>query len=137
MNLGKIILIAALFFIVFGLTVNSYARRGSGNDYYAAPDLLSPRTQNIDLTSKDILEFRWRQVDLTRTDHYEFKIYKGYNTWEANLIFKQLLPRTTPPFTLSKEQFEVGQVYTWTLRQVYLGGEKTEYASSSFKVIKK
>jgi hypothetical protein len=137
----KIKVLLGIFIVAILLfRVNSFAGRsslGSNFAYYPAPELWYPVTQDIDLTGEAVLQFKWRRVDQTKTDHYIFKLYKGYNMLETNLILKENIAPDQYPFKLPKETFEVGQVYTWSLRQVYLNGAKTDIASSPFKIIKK
>ena len=130
-------------FLILGVllfTADSFAGRGiatSLGDSYPALDLLYPVSENIDLAGKTTLQFRWRQVDEARTDHYEFKLYKGYQMLGPALILKQDISRDNCPFELPAENFEINQVYTWFVRQVYLDGSKNDWAHSSFKITKK
>lgn len=110
---------------------------GIGFTTISAPVLLSPATDDIDLSGKDTLEFRWQRTDVVDTDHYEFRLYKGYQTVESTLILKQNFPSATFPFKLAASQFEVGQVYTWGLIKVLRDGRKSDSSFSPFKVIKK
>jgi hypothetical protein len=100
------------------------------------PRLLSPITDKIILTGKDSLEFRWLS-SFTGTDHFIFKIYKGYNMYAPDLIYEQSLPPYTSSIKIKSELLEEGRVYTWSLIQVFLGGQKSDKSSSPFKIIKK
>lgn len=138
----KKIKIAAGFLIlaILALTVDSFAGRGLINDlenFYPPVELQYPVTQDIDLTGKTSLQFRWRRTDQAQTDHYEFKLYKGYERSESTLILKQDITGDEYPFELPAANFEVGQVYTWSLRQVYLDNVKGDRSYSPFKIIKK
>jgi len=130
---------AVFFSILFLFTFNSSAWIGGrGNyDFVDGPRLLSPVTEDIDLTGKTLLEFKWMQTNLFRTDHYEFKLYKGYDTVESTLILKQSVSLDDYPIQLPAAQFEVGQVYTWSLRQVFLDAVKSDRSYGSFTIIKK
>ncbi|HOU36199.1 MAG TPA: hypothetical protein PLJ26_02300 [Candidatus Omnitrophota bacterium] len=105
-----------------------YARRG--------PQLLSPVTHTIDLNGKDFLEFRWLD-DMARTDRFVLKIYRGYNMYAKNLVYRQDVAPHATTFRMRSVFFETGQVYTWSLVRVSIGGEKSDRSFSSFKVIKK
>lgn len=107
------------------------------NDFIPAEWLLYPVTDHIDLSGKDYLEFRWTRTDLVMTDHFDFRLYKGYNTLESNLIFKQGFPADIYPIQVPSSQFEKNQVYTWVLVQVFFDGRKGDKAFSSFRIIKK
>lgn len=122
------------------LVANSFAGQAISfnlGDNYPPVELLSPVTQDIDLTGKPTLQFKWKQTDFARTDRYEFRLYKGYDTVEANLILRQNIPNDQYPLELPAENFAVGEVYVWTLKQVSLGGIKSDIAISPFKIIKK
>lgn len=134
--------IAAVFLIlaVFILAANPSFGRGildQVDGFRPAVDLLYPVTHDIDLTGKATLQFRWRQTDLAQTGHYEFRLYKGYDTLESTMILKRDISRDALPFELPAGNFESNQVYTWSLRQVYLSGAKNDIAQSSFKIINK
>jgi hypothetical protein len=128
-----------LFLSPFVFTANTYSRIDVLGDprFIAGPTLLYPVTKDITLAGKDSLEFKWMRTNLAKTRHYEFKIYKGYNMFAADLIFKQEIPVGTYPVEIPVSLFEEGQVYTWSLRQVFLGGGKSDRSFSSFKIIKK
>jgi len=100
----------------------------------AGPQLLYPITHTIDLSDKDYLEFRWLD-DLTQLDHYVFKIYKGYNMYASELIYKQNISERTTSYRIKSEYFKRGQVYTWSLVRVSIGGQKSNKSFSSFKLV--
>ncbi len=128
-----------LSLIPFVLTAKSYSRNiiGNGSEFSPGPKLLYPTTDDIDLSGKDYLEFRWERTDLTMTDYYDFRLYKGYNNIAQNLILKQRFPSDKYLIRIPASQFDKGQVYTWVLVQVFLGGNKSGKSYSSFKIIKK
>jgi len=100
------------------------------------PRLIYPISDKVILTGKDFLEFRWWN-DFIGIEHYEFKLYKGYNMYASDLIYKQSLPSRASSIKIKSELFEDGQVYTWSLIQVSFGGQKSDKSFNSFKVIKK
>ena len=112
-----------------------FGRRDSG--FIEGPTLLYPTTNDIDLTGKDNLEFRWERTELVATRYFNFKLYKGNDISESNLILKQQFDTEAYPIKIPASQFEAGQTYTWVLVQVFLSGEKSDRAFSSFTVIKK
>ena len=105
--------------------------------FLPALKLLSPVTDDIDLGGKDSLEFKWLIGDLVMADYFDFRLYKGYNTTAANLIFKQRFSAREYPIKVSASLFETGQIYTWVLVQVFVDGRKTDKSFSSFKIIKR
>ena len=99
------------------------------------PRLCYPVNDEVVLTGKDFLEFRWWN-DCMRIDHFIFKIYKGYTMYGSDLVHKQNLPAHISSLKIKSELFQDGQVYTWSLQQVSLDGQKSDKSFNSFKVIK-
>jgi hypothetical protein len=112
-------------------------RKELQSDYVPPPVLLSPSTEDVDLTGKDILEFKWSPHEGIRgiREYYDFRLYKGYNTVESTLILKERLSGDTYQYNLAADKFEEGQTYTWTLRQVYSRLLKSDPSHASFKII--
>lgn len=101
-----------------------------------APRLVYPISDEVVLSGKDFLEFKWLIRDFIDIDHYEFRLYKGYDMYASNLALKEQLPSDASSTKVKSEFFEENQVYTWSLRQVLNGGEKSDRSFQSFKVIK-
>ena len=99
------------------------------------PRLIYPISDEIILTGKGFLEFRWWR-DFIGVDHFVFKIYKGYNMYAPDLIYEQNLSSSASSIKVKPELFDNGQVYTWSLMLVSLGGQKSDKSFSSFKVVK-
>jgi len=136
-------LIVAVFLgLVFSLIifqVNSYARRGGFGtfDSFPGPQLVFPLTDDIALDGKNSLVFKWICRDAARTDFYDFRLYKGYNMVESTLLMKKNVSGDTCSFEVSADLLEENQVYTWSLKRVFISGEKSDKSFSSFKIIKK
>ena len=131
------ILCAALLSIIaFSVSYGWTGGRGELSSM-PGPYLLSPTTDNIDLSARDHLEFKWERTDLVRTGHFDFRLYKGYDTTEKNLILKRQFTPDEYPIKVPASQFEAGQTYTWVLIQVFLDGQKSDSSYSPFKIIKK
>ncbi len=115
------------------------ANVGGSLSHVPEPRLISPTSEQVDLTGKSSLLFEWSpfEGDITRRDYYDFRIYKGYNRVEANLIFKDKVFKSAYKIDLNANRFEDGQIYTWSVRQVYMNGSKSRKATSSFKAIKR
>jgi hypothetical protein len=107
------------------------------HDFFPGSYLLYPVTDHIDLAGKEYLEFKWERGALAFTDCFDFRIYKGYDTVGANLIFKQRFSPAEYPVKVPSSMFEINQVYTWVLVQVFTSGQKSDRSHSSFKIIKK
>lgn len=145
MKSGNFFLSMLLLLFIFNFSVTAHGlnmnlggiNEGMNFGSPSGPTLLYPVTDNIVLTGKDFLEFRWERTDLVNTDHYEFRLFKGYKTLEATLILKQDSPAGTFPIKIAASLFEEGQVYTWSLRRVYFGGNKSDFSYSPFKIVKK
>jgi len=130
---GLLPLIVLFFQPVYGRALLS----GVGTDFMPAPTLLSPTTEDIDMSGKDALDFKWERGFLGSTDYFDLRLYKGYATNNESLILKDRYSAADYPVSVPASKFEAGQVYTWVLRQVFNDGRKSDKASSSFKVIRK
>lgn len=137
----QLTIIATAVFILFSTAAFA---RGTGdftkvglNTYLAPPRLIYPILDKVDLRGKDNLEFQWGNNDRADIDHFNFKLYKGYNTYQDNLILKKQVPSNAGTLKVEANTFEDNQVYTWVLIQVALGGNKSEPSFVSFRVIKK
>lgn len=138
-NKLKFCLVVSLYLSLF-LLANyhlCYARGGRNFISMPGPTLLYPATENIDLKSGSFLEFRWERLNTVLTSYYDFRLYKGYETMQANLLVKKQLSTDDYPFKLDAASLEVNQVYTWSLTQVYNGGNKSDRVFASFMIIKK
>lgn len=125
---------AALLLISFVLTPSVYAggRRG---DSLPAPKLLAPG-DNVDLGGLEALEFRWSpEGDRSSYRHFDFRLYKGHQTVEAGLLLHEEIPAGQTHFAVSRDQFEAGQTYAWSVKPV--GAKKGRVNYEVFKVLKK
>lgn len=100
-----------------------------------APHLVFPIYDEVTLR-EDYLEFKWWNT-FRGIDRYEFRLYKGYEMYNDNLILKKTLPFNAGSIKVEAQFFENNQVYTWSLIQVADSGEKSEKSFISFRVIKK
>lgn len=134
---GEVIICLAAFLILSVFTSGAYCDMllENNNDFKSVPgpNLLSPTTNDIVLTGKDKLEFKWMRTDFVNTGHFDFRLYKGYNTTEPNLIFKQNFSLREYPIKVPAALFENNQVYTWVLVQVFINGEKATAAQAYLK----
>jgi hypothetical protein len=101
------------------------------------PRIFYPRSENVDLSQKDNLGFKWSSLVGSSTErrYYDFRLYKGYNIVSDNLIYKKEVPPFKNSWDIESSMFEDGEIYTWTLRQVYLTG-KSDRSIISFKIHK-
>ncbi|MCM8790326.1 MAG: hypothetical protein NC938_01305 [Candidatus Omnitrophica bacterium] len=106
------------------------------SDLIAPPRLIEPSVDVIDLTNKDYLEFKWspHEGEQIKREYYDFRLYRGYQMIESALIFKARIPPRQWSLKLKASIFKNGQVYTWSLRQVYTG-VKSRRSFDSFKVL--
>ncbi|MCA9407812.1 MAG: hypothetical protein KC733_03920 [Candidatus Omnitrophica bacterium] len=98
------------------------------------PFLYGPCTDNISITDKNFLEFHWKPVNDTVFMGYELKIYEGLKTRKEHLIFSQMIPGAVRATPIEIRLFQPGHTYSWELRQIYFGGEKSRRAYCSFKI---
>jgi hypothetical protein len=132
-----IILAAAILIFISPITSEANFYDVNYTESVPGPTLIYPITDNIDLSGKDKLEFKWMLGGLANTRYYEFKIYRGYNMYGQYLIYKAQAPADIQEYSVSVSNFEAGQVYTWSIRQVFITGRKSDKSFSSFKIIRK
>ena len=103
------------------------------------PRLLEPARDTVDISGQDRLLFRWSSHEQAWgfRMYYDLRLYKGYNMVESTLIFKARVDPSQNTIAISAAMFEDGQVYTWSLRQVYDGYRKSDRSYQSFTVINK
>lgn len=134
-----VVVFAVLFLTLFLFAQGSYiSARGMGryNDF-PGPQLISPILDNIVLSVGSGVKFKWLCGRMAQIDHYEFRLYKGYEMTADTLIIKNDVKPGDCEFELPAESFEVGQFYTWSLKAVFLNGEKGDKSYNTFKIIKK
>ena len=136
-----------IFLVMFLLSItvttfsqSTFAVRGRSMDFVPRPRLLSPSTEEVDLSGKEKLEFKWSPHERVRAGsgsrYFDFRLYKGYQMVEANLLLKERVPGNKHTISLDAGLFEDGQVYTWSLRRVYKGIGKSDRSINTFKIIK-
>jgi len=101
--------------------------------------LIKPVQEEVVLSGEKELEFKWspHEGSLSDRQYYDFRLYKGYDMVESNLILKKRIPHNTYQVSLNADLFEDGRIYTWSLRQVYNDSRKGIRSYQSFKVVKK
>ena len=100
----------------------------------SGPFLLGPCTDNITLKGKDHLEFRWKPMRPGFIHYTEFRLYRGYDMRDQNLIFKKRTAWNDTSLSVSKENFKSQETYTWVIEEVFLGGRKGDRSFCSFTV---
>ena len=129
-----------LAFVLFFLTALSAFARGTDfglSSDVPEPRLLAPISAKVDLTGRDSLEFKWSPFEGRQwlRKYYDFRIYKGRDMVEANIIYRKHVAPATYSVVLGSDFFQDGRVYTWSLRQVY-DSDKSDEVHSAFTVIK-
>jgi len=99
------------------------------------PRLRYPISETAILTGSGPLEFQWWN-DVVGIRGFTIKIYKGYNMYAGDLIYKEDLPQDASSLKVDSGLFEDGQVYTWSLIRISYTGYKSDRSFNSFKVIK-
>lgn len=130
-----LILISSILFI----SNNIYARmHKSWGGQLAAPTLLEPITSNVDLTGKQMLKFLWVSniVGSIDRNYFDFRLYKGTQMTEDNIIYKEKLAPRTRKLELKADIFQEGETYSWSLRYS-INKQKSDLSWRTFKVIKK
>jgi hypothetical protein len=101
-----------------------------------APRLHYPVLEEVVLTGNNPLEFSW-WIEQIGIDHFEFRLYKGYDMYAANLIYKERLAASSSSLKVKPDLFENNAVYTWSLLQVDVEARKSDKSFNSFRVVKK
>lgn len=141
-KLKLVFLILAAFFLFLPLSIQNTRLVNAcevNDDLAPEPWLLEPVSETVDLIGKDTLTFKWSpfQGTLLLRKCYDFRLYKGYQTLESTQVLKKIVDPKVYAVVLDANLFEDGQVYTWTLRQIYCDIRKSDAAYNSFRVIKK
>ncbi len=134
----------ALVMIILSLSATAMGRNMfthdiENSDFVPQPYLIAPTTETVDLTGKEMLEFKWSPHEGRRImrEYYDFRLYKGYDMLEGTLLVKERVDPGAQQISVKSDLFSDGQIYTWSLRQVYDGIRKSRRSTASFKVIKK
>ena len=111
---------------------------GGFMDRIPRPRLLSPDGEVVDLSGKDEILFKWspHEGKPIGRDYYDFRIYKGYEMLESALFVKKKIPPREHSVAVGTDMFRSGEVYTWSLRQVYRARGRSDRSFSSFRVIR-
>jgi len=121
------------------LSVSAVFALGMRRDFMNTPpppQLVYPTGESADISGKDYLDFKWIVIDLMEVDYCELRLYKGYDTHGENLILKEQIFNPDKDYRAKVDIFEDGQVYTWVLKEVSYGGQKSDTVFNSFRIIK-
>ena len=81
------------------------------------------------------VRFAWTaHVETARQKHFDFRIYRGHETVESGLFVNVKTKKLETD--VKSDLFEDGKTYTWSVRQIYDQGDKSDRSFSSFKVRK-
>ena len=134
------ILAVISFFLISLAPVQGWAFRVSAGSasFVPEPRLIYPGSSKVVLKGKKTLDFKWSPHEGMRSlrKYYDFRLYKGYNMVEANLLFKKRVPPGEHTAEVSADLFENGKIYTWSLRQRYRNRGKSARSYQSFKIVK-
>ena len=113
-------------------------RRGVG-EYVPKVRMMEPRGDIVNLTGKEFFGFKWSPHEGNKygRKYYDFRLYKGDQALGPYLIHKEQVSPRADSLSLDASMFTNGEVYTWTMRQVYRSIGKSDRSFSTFKVIKK
>ena len=102
-----------------------------------SPYLIFPCTENVSLKDKEVLDFRWRPSGLAYIRGYDFKLYKGFKTTEEHILLNERINRPVRSYPIPVEAFNEGDLYSWVLTEVRLGGRKSDSSTCSFEIKKR
>lgn len=105
---------------------------------FPAPRMISPITEEVDLSPKEALLFRWSPYrgGASALIYFDFRIYKGYEAIESALVYKEKLTARKSNIEISADTFDSGDIYTWSIRYKNKDGTYSPKNFHSFKVIK-
>lgn len=130
---------AVLIFIVVLFSINAVYALGMRRDFMNTPpppQLVYPTSETADISGKDYLDFKWIVIDPMEIDYCELRLYKGYNDYGDDLILKEQVFSPDKDLRVKADTFNDGQVYTWVLKEVSYGGQKSDTVFNSFRIIK-
>jgi len=112
-----------ILIILISLTIPAFAQGyKTSNITPPTPRLVSPSGIVQLSPQEDSLHFKWtREGQSGYRQHYDFRIYKGRQTVADTLHYKSQ-PRYAK-IDVPVDKFEEGQIYTWSVRQVYRSGK--------------
>jgi len=113
-------------------------RAERGRAHVPQPVLISPVLADVDITGQDSLEFKWspHEGDIMLRRCYDFKLYKGREMLDGALILKKQVSPRDSSIKVESSLFQDGEVYTWSLRQIYETSDKSNRSYNSFKIKK-
>jgi hypothetical protein len=136
----RILILAVITVISISAASTSEAFHGCrvAMGFAPSPRLVSPSSDKVQLTGKSDMEFVWspHEGDRLQRRYYDFRLYKGYDMLEATLIFKERVSAGKHQLAVKTDLFKNGEVYTWSLRQVYRDSSKSRRSIRSFRVLK-
>lgn len=131
----------ALLFVLFismssGLCYAFGMGRGIRVDIIA-PVIVSPNGDVVTIEPGRPLELRWSPHERVNSGaaYYDLRIYKGYQPVLSALLHKVRLPREAYTYSVPREIFRDGEVYTWRLRKVYREIGNSFWSWRSFRVV--
>jgi hypothetical protein len=95
-------------------------------------DLLGPCTDNAKFNGKKAIQFHWAPSRLGSVYYTDFKLYRGYDTTDQNLLLKERIKGGSAAVSVPKEKFQTGETYTWMINEVSLAGQKSDRSFCSF-----
>jgi len=135
----KILILLVLIFSFISPCVAgsvSFSLSGGEYNYVPEPRLRYPIYETATISGDQGLEFSWWN-NVTNTSGFILKLYKGYNMYADNLMFKENLPAGADSFKAKPDLFVDGEIYTWSLVRISSSGYKSDRSFNSFKVVKK
>jgi len=131
--------VIAGFVCVLSLAAVTTAGQGVTDPFYRtgalfAPEQVYPVSCKVVLSGLSGIEFRWRN-DARPLYRFEFRLYEGYKTYAAALLYKDRNIGNVSSLTVKRGIFPGPGVYTWSLVRVLIDGRKSEKAFASFEVV--
>ena len=130
----SILLFAAPSFAGVGMISEIYS-----GDNIPKPRVLEPNGDTVDLSGKKELIFKWspHEGDISQRKYYDFRLYEGEQALGPGRILKKQVSPNKHQIAIESGVFKEGAIYTWSIRQKYRSGGKSQRSTNSFRVIGK
>jgi len=135
-SLRNFISLSVVFLSVFFLADLKTSAVIVNREYIPKPRLIHPTGETVSIAGEKAVRFVWSPHEGSRVmrEYYDLRLYRGYETYEKNLILKIKIDAGSHMSEISADYFNVGEIYTWTLRQIYYDARKSDRSFSSFKI---
>jgi hypothetical protein len=129
--------ICFIFFLACASPEKSFAVGDRERGYVPRPVLIYPVSGDVGISGPEGVSFRWSPHEGGPVGRrgYDLRLYKGNDMVEKNLVFKKMAGPRESSISISKEYFEPGGQYTWSLRLIYDNRAKSDRSYARFRAV--